>query len=144
VEGGVEAGHGRHPGKSLRDGVERREGRGLVQRRQVGELPERGLDLAIDPGGDEEAPAAVDDAMPDRLGLPQLADRRHHVAGVHPAPLQGKLALAQRGLLLVDEGELEAAGARVDDEDAHRGGGMVRAGRKQRRLDVTSTHIASG
>src|SRR5436305_1779413 len=76
VKGCVEAGDGGNIRERLAHGVERREGLGLVKRREVAELAQRRADLGIDADRLTEALAAVDDAMADGLGAAQLTRQR--------------------------------------------------------------------
>ena len=67
----VEAGDGRHAGKRVAHRAQRRQRLRLVQGREIDELAQRVLDRAVDPHRLPEALAAVDDPVPDRVGLAQ-------------------------------------------------------------------------
>ena len=71
MERRVEACERRHPGQGRADCIQRRQRLGLVQRRELAQLAQRRLDLAVDPHRLAEALAAVDDAVTDGIGLAQ-------------------------------------------------------------------------
>jgi hypothetical protein len=99
VERGVEDGDVRHAGQRALRVLDRGEGGPVVQRRERGEVRDRGLDPVVDDDGIAKAVAAVDDAMTDGVRRCERLDRR-------------------RAVLAVDDRELQARRARVDDEDA--------------------------
>ena len=102
VERRVEDGDVRHAGQRLPGGGDRRERRAVVQRRELDELLERARPPVVDQDGRDEARAAVDDAVGDGVDVARgLLER-----------LDG-----YRRVVLVDDAELEARRAGVDDED---------------------------
>jgi hypothetical protein len=131
VKGGVEAGDGGQLRRERRDGIERGQALGLVQGRQLDELAQGALRVGIDPHRLAEALAPVHDAVADRVRLAQGAvERAAQLLGVHRSTGRLQRARFDRRVALVEQRELEAAGACVDDEDAHRFGypGMSAAG----------------
>lgn len=76
VEGGVEARDRGQLWQRFRDGVERREGLGLVKRREIDQLSHRRLDVRVDPHSLAEALASMDDAVADGVGFAQARVKR--------------------------------------------------------------------
>ena len=115
VEGGVEARDRGHVGQGPADGGHAGQRRGLVQGSEVGELVQRGHDVVIDERGLAEAHAAVHDPVAHGVRRGQSVERGFEGRTV------GRRQVVF-GLELVggpEQTQLEAAGARVDDEDAH-------------------------
>ena len=69
MEGGVEARDRRQLGQPLADRVSAASDLRLVQRGEVDERAQLALDVGVDPHRLAEALAAVDDPMPDRVGV---------------------------------------------------------------------------
>jgi hypothetical protein len=102
VEGGVEHRHLRPAGKCGARGVQAVDRRAVVQRRQLRELGQHALHVLVHDDGLAEARAPVHHAMADR----------GHLGGQRVQALDRPLLL-----VLVDDGELQARRAGVDDED---------------------------
>src|SRR5664280_206781 len=92
-----------------------------MQRSQGGQLAHIGLHLGADPHGRAKALAAVHDAMSDRLSIAERRVQRLTQRALVDLRLRrGQLALAEHRITAIQQRELEAARARVDDEHAHR------------------------
>ena len=87
---------------------------------EVGELAHGRRDVGVDPHSFAEALASVDDPVADRVGLPQRVKCRAQLIRVHLRARRPELPRGDRRVLAVEQHELEAAGAGVDDQDAHR------------------------
>jgi hypothetical protein len=78
-----------------------------------------GLDITLDPNRLAEALAAVDDPMPYGVGFPEVGSQSlAQLAGVDLCARRVELAGSERLVLRVEQRQLQAAGARVDDQDS--------------------------
>jgi hypothetical protein len=119
VKSRIEAGKGRHIGQRGADGVQRRQGLRLMQRRELGQLLQLLLDVALDSHRRTEALAAVDDPMPHRVGFAHTGPKRvEQLAWVDLCAWRVELVGSECLLARVEQGELHAAGASVDDQDS--------------------------
>ena len=101
MEGGVEAGHLRHLRQRASHELERTQRLRLMQRREIRERLDSPNDVVVDHHRLDELRSAVDDAKPDRVDAADVAE----------------LASRPHEFVAVEHRELQAARARVDDED---------------------------
>ena len=78
-------------------------------------------DLAVDPDGLRVARSAVDDPVADGVDRPEPADGARHGGGVGQPAGRGQVRRPHDPIVRVEHPELQAARARVDDEDPHGG-----------------------
>jgi hypothetical protein len=101
VEGAVEDRNVRDSGQCVARLVDRGEGRGVVQRRQLRQRVELAPNRIVDHHRLPETRTAVNDPVRDRVDRRSVSERRDRLCGV----------------VLLDHRELHARRARVDDED---------------------------
>ena len=110
VEGGVEAGHGRHAGQELSGRPDPGQGPGLVQGRQRGELLDAGDDVVVDPRRGAKAGAAmhypVSDGVDSLHGVDEVG-----AVGVPPFDI----AVEEHVVVGPEQAELQAGRPGVDD-----------------------------
>ena len=115
MEGGVEARHRGHAGQRTADRRDAGQRDRLVQRSEIGQLGQRCDDAIVDAHRLAKALAPVHDAMPDGIWRGHRGDR-----GLQRVDVIGRDV--GRGLDRVvgaEQPQLQAARARVDDEDTH-------------------------
>jgi hypothetical protein len=89
-----------------------------VERGELDQVAQRGLDPGVDPHGGPEALAAVDDPVSDEIGIAEPAMKGGaQRSGIDLGARRGQLALGQRLLADAEQAQLDAARAGVDDED---------------------------
>ncbi len=81
VEGGVENGHLGRAGDELLHPLDPLQIEGIVQRRQRNQFPDGGDDLHVHLDGVGKLRSAVDDAMPHRFDIAQVAHARVRLVG---------------------------------------------------------------
>ena len=104
---GSSRGHGVEPGEGLR----------LVQRREGAELLEGVPDRRVDHGGPGEPGAAVDDPVAHRVGRRPAVEQGRQVVAGHTVRSRLDVRRLLDGVVPVEQAELEAGRAGVDDED---------------------------
>ncbi len=117
VEGRVEAGDGRHLREHGGHRGERGQGLRLVQRREVRQGLEPLDDARVDPHGTREDRPAVDDPVADGVDRAQAADGALELRGIRDAARCRQVGAALDRVAGAEHPQLEAGGARVDDED---------------------------
>ena len=91
-----------------------------MQRREIDELAQLMLDRAVDQDRLAEPLAAVDDPVPDRVGITQPGfQRRLERPRFDNRPWRVELLLGQRSIAVAQQRQLDAAGPGVHDEDPH-------------------------
>ena len=78
-----------------------------MQRREFGQLVERGRDIVVHAHRVAEALAAVHDPVPDRVGVRQLVQRAQQRAFVDPAARRVEVTLAQQLIVVAENAELQ-------------------------------------
>ena len=111
----VEARDRGHAGQGAADGGDAGQGGGLVQGCELGELAQRGDHVVVDERRVAEARAAVHDAVAHGVRRRQSVEHGLERRAVGRRQVVFGLELVGRP----EQAQLEAAGARVDDEDAH-------------------------
>ena len=118
MERGVEAGDGRNIGQDCVDELERAERLRLVERCEVGERVDPPKDSVVDPHRADELVAAVDDTVADRVDGSEPLHRLAHRLLLGAAARDRQVLRRHQGVVVEDR-QLQAARAGVDDEDAH-------------------------
>ena len=90
----------------------------LVERCEVRERVEPPEDAGVDAHRPDELVAAVDDPVPDRVDCPEPPHRLAHRLLLGAAARRGQ-ALRRHQSVVVEDRQLQAARAGIDDEDAH-------------------------
>ena len=89
-----------------------------MERRQVHKLAQCRLDLGIDPHRLAEPLAAVDDPVPDRIGVGEpVLERAAQLVVIYRSARGGQLPLRERLVIGPQQRQLDAARARIDDQD---------------------------
>jgi hypothetical protein len=117
VERGVEAGGRLDAAEPARHGVDGGERPRLVQRREGDQLLQPAAKVVVDPGRRPEVLAAVHHAMPDRVWRREPVES---LCGERRAAGPVDRPLGDRPIVCVEYPELQAARARIDDEQPHR------------------------
>jgi hypothetical protein len=107
VEGGVETCYRDDVGQPRGDRVERGQRLRLMQRRQIGQIPQLLLDGLVDANRTGEAGTAVHDAMTDHIGRVPLAQHFDEVGGVEPVRTDGQIRAVFELVVPVEQAQLE-------------------------------------
>jgi len=114
MEGRVETGDNRDAARGVSQRVDGRQGLCLMEGCEIAER----LDACPDPGAHEDRPgelgATLDDAVAHSLDPSGRPDPAGEVAGSHPS---GEAPGRQQRIPGVEDGEFQAAGTCVDDQD---------------------------
>jgi len=119
VERGVKTGDLRQVGPHRPHHIYRSEGLRIVQRGEVDESTESLLDRFVDENWCGEARAAVNNAVPDGPDLRHPPEERPESTGEGRRSKARKITRRDDLVPVIDDAELQAARAGVDDEHEH-------------------------
>ena len=121
MESRVKASDRRQLRQRRRDGIERGERLGLMKRSEVAQLAHPRLRIGVDPHRLAEALTSVNDAVPNSIRFAQhRVERGSELIRVHLRARSIELPRGDHSVIAVEQRQLQAAGARVDDQDPHR------------------------
>ena len=120
VEGGVEAGDGRERPALRGDRIERGQGLGLMQGGEVGQVPQLLAYVIIDQCRAGEDRSAVHDAVTGHVGLAPAIQKLAQPESVQSGGPGRQVGAPGDGVLVVEQAQLEARRAGVDDQYRHR------------------------
>ena len=118
MERGVDADDDRRPGQDLAECCEHRDRGRVVQRSEIGQRRESRQQRVVDQGRRADDIAAVDEPHGCRLDRRCLGDETSERLDVE-GPVGGVFVCDQCPVVLVDDGELDTARARIDGEHVH-------------------------
>jgi hypothetical protein len=92
-----------------------------MERRELDQLCELVDHFLVEHHGGAELGAAVHDAVTDRVRTAEPVNRRVDVEGGGPRGGSGEILGSEQLIVLPDQSELQAARARVDDQNSQKG-----------------------